>query len=279
LKRQATLASQALKIGIGAAAGACLVLAVVVGVPALRTRVQATANARSGGSNLASSPAFQVEVADLNNRRWILSSGGEAGSPFGDTPSRRETQTSASTAARNASAKSSRSNDSDSSGDPVDTPQPRLARPNELALSRPRAVQLEAPPAQLIAPSIFDGITPPIGSLSDRLPTSGPDAPGIVQPESQPGVRKSALQSAVLVQRTAPIYPSNALQSQVQGAVLVNATIGRDGVPRNLKLISGDPRLVAAALAAINQWRYRPATLAGEPIETQIVVTVNFQLK
>jgi len=272
------MASQALRIGIGAAAGAALVLALVVGVPFLRTAVQATANARSAASNPASSPAFQVEVADLNDRRWILKSGGAAGSPFSDAPSRRETP-SASRAARNESAKPSRSSDSDGAGDSVEAPHSKLPSPEELALSRPHAKQAEASSAQLIAPSIFDGITPPIGSLSDRLPASGPAAPGVVQPESQPGVRSSALQSAVLLQRVAPIYPRNALESRLQGQVLVNATIGRDGIPKDLKIIKGDERLVAAALVAIRQWRYHPAMLGGEPIETQTVVTISFEIK
>jgi len=70
----------------------------------------------------------------------------------------------------------------------------------ELALSRPRATQTGAPSAQLTAPSIFDGITPPIGSVSDHLAAGGPEAPGIVPLESQPAVRKSTLQAAVLVQ-------------------------------------------------------------------------------
>src|SRR4029077_21246698 len=112
LKPRATLASQALKIGIGAGAGACLVLALVFGVPYLRTLMQTTANARSAASNLANSPAFQVEVADLNNRRWILRSGGDAGSPFADTPSRRDTSSTASNASRKDSSKTSRSDDS-----------------------------------------------------------------------------------------------------------------------------------------------------------------------
>ncbi len=231
LKPTAILASQALRIGMGAAAGAALVLALVVGVPFLRTAVQATANARSAASNPASSPAFQVEVADLNDRRWILA------------------------------------------------PHSKLPSPGVLALSRPHPKQAEASSAQLIAPSIFDGITPPIGSLSDRLPASGPAAPGVVQPESQSGVRNSALQSAVLLQRIAPIYPGNALESRLQGQVLVNATIGRDGIPKDLKIIKGDERLVAAALAAIRQWRYRPAMLGGQPIETQTVVTISFEIK
>ena len=268
--------SQAIKVSIGAAAGASLVLALVLGVPYLKTQVQATANARSATSNLANPPTFEVEVADINNRRWILRSGGEAGSPFGDASSKRDTQSAASAAAR----KSSRSDDSDNAVEATaPTPQPKLARPGELALSRPHATNNGGASAQLTAPSIFDGITPPIGSVADRLVTGGPDAPGIVPPESESTVKKSTLQAAVLVQRVSPAYPSAALQSQVQGEVLVNATIGKDGIPKNLKVIRGDQRLAGAALAAIGQWRYRPAVLAGEPIETQMEMTIDFHLK
>jgi TonB family protein len=267
--------SQAIRVGIGAAAGACLVLALVLGVPYLKTQVQATANARLASSNLGNPSTFEVEVADINNRRWILRSGGDAGSPFGDASSKRE-QSAASAAAR----KSSRSDDSDNAVEtPVATPQTKFAKPGELALSRPHATNIGGTSAQLTAPSIFDGITPPIGSVADRLVTGGPDAPGIVPPESESAVKKSTLQAAVLVQRISPVYPSNALQSQVQGEVLVNATIGKDGIPKNLKVIRGDQRLTSAALAAIGQWRYRPATLAGDPIETQIEITIDFHLK
>jgi len=267
---------QALKTGIGAAAGACLVLALVLGVPYVRTQVQATANAKSASLNLGNPSTFEVEVADINNRRWILRSGGEAGSPFGDASSKRDTQSAASAAAR----KSSRSDDSDNAAETTPaTSQPKLAKPGELALSRPRVANNGVSSAQPLAPSIFDGITPPIGSMADRLVTGGPEAPGIVSPESESVVKKSTLQAAVLVQRVSPVYPSTALQSQLQGEVLVNATIGKDGIPKNLKVIRGDQRLTAAAMAAIGQWRYRPATLAGEPIETQIEITIDFHLK
>jgi TonB family protein len=271
-----SLLPQLLKVSIGAAAGGCLVLALVLGVPYLKTQVQATANARSASSIPGDPSAFEVEVADINNRRWILRSDGEAGSPFGDATSKRETQSPAPAAAR----KSSRPDNSANSVETaVETPQPKLARPGELALSRPRATQTGAASAQLTEPSIFDGITPPIGSVPDRLATGGPEAPGIVPAESESAIRKSALQAAVLVQRVSPVYPSAALQSQLQGQVLVNATIGKDGIPRNLTVIKGDQRLIAAALAAIGQWHYRPATLAGEPIETQIEITIDFHLK
>ena len=59
----------------------------------------------------------------------------------------------------------------------------------------------------------------------------------------------------------------------------VSATVGKDGVPHNLKPLSGDQRLVSAALLAIGQWRYKPATLNGEAIESEVIVTIAFQLK
>lgn len=267
---------QALRVSIGAAAGTAVVFILFLGVPYLKTQVQATANSRSGISNPANSPTFEVEVADINNRRWLLRSGGEAGSPFGDTTSKRETQSGASAAGKRVS----RSDDSENAVETaVAEPQPKLAKPSDLALSRPRVAQIRSASSQLTAPSIFDGITPPIGSVTDRLATGGPEAPGIVPAESAPAVKKSTLQAAVLVQRVSPVYPPAALQAQVQGEVLVNATIGKDGIPRNLKAIKGDQRLINAALAAIGQWRYRPAVLAGEPIETQIEVTIDFHLK
>src|SRR4029077_1907236 len=121
-KPQALL-PQVLKVSIGGAAGGCLVLALVLGVPYLKTQVQATANARSASSNPGNPAEFEVEVADINNRRWILRSGGEAGSPFGDATSKRETQSPASAAAR----KPSRPDDSGNSVETaVETPHPKL---------------------------------------------------------------------------------------------------------------------------------------------------------
>ena len=277
-KIEETPASQALKIGIGAAAGAILVLAIIAGVPSLRTRVLATTNAKSTAAPLeAGMREFQVEVADVNNRRWILSSGGEAGSPFVDASSRRNAQAAAAPARKNA-VKSERSNESDDASDAPapEIPQPKAAKPGELVLARPLKSASVASQVQNLPPSIFDGITPPIGSLADNLPVTGPNAPGPVP--VQAGVPGGDLQAAVLLTRVSPVYPSEALKDGLRGEVSVRATIGKDGVPTNLKAVSGDPRLIQAALQAIRQWRYRPATLEGQPIETTTTVSVAFQL-
>jgi protein TonB len=246
-------------------------------VPSLRTRVEAT-TAPPTVFHAADARSFELEIADVNNRRWILRSAGEAGSLF--SQARRETQSLAlANSNRNEFAKANRPEEADDSTNAATKPS-KLPRPEELALSRPHAAPAAAVSAQLPAPSIFDGITPPIGSVTDRLASGGPQAPGIVQPETQQeAMRTTALQSAFLVQRVAPVYPPSAVEQRVQGDVQVNATIGTDGVPKDLKVISGDLRLSPAALAAIRRWRYHPATLGGTPIETQIVVTVTFQLK
>ena len=276
-KWEATPASETLQMGIGAAVGALLALALMALLPFLRTRLQATVNPKSSASNLPSAQVFQVEVADLNNHRWILRGGGGAASPFTDVPLRGETQAHSS---RSESSKASRSEDNETSSDVPDQPQQKLAKPGELDLSRPHALRAAAPPGQVAAPSIFDGITPPIGSVTDGLAASVPvePRPEVVQPQSQPSQRRSGLQAAVLVRRVEPVYPKIARDSRVMGHVRLSLTIGRDGVPREVKALSGDKRLMDAALTAISQWRYRPATLGGEPVETQIIVSIDFEL-
>jgi protein TonB len=278
LNQRETLRSQAVKVGIGAAAGALFVLAIVAGLPSLKTRVQATANRGSNGlGNLAAGqPAFQVEVADANGRRWMLTSGSGAASPFGDTAaSRREAASAGAAASRKESTESASSGPSNAPDAPKETPRKTTA----LALSRPRVTGTQPASAQLASPSIFDGITPPIGSLGGTIVPNGLDLPRPDQPEGRSANPSQGLQAAVLLQRVAPVYPVLARQQHVTGEVHIGATIGKDGIPRNLKPINGDSRLIGAALTAINQWRYQPASVGGQPIDTQTVISVVFELK
>jgi len=60
--------------------------------------------------------------------------------------------------------------------------------------------------------------------------------------------------------------------------VMLQAVIGKDGRIENLQMISGHPMLAPAAIEAVRQWRYRPYTLNGEPVEVETEITVNFVL-
>jgi protein TonB len=81
-----------------------------------------------------------------------------------------------------------------------------------------------------------------------------------------------------LILRVQPDYPTIARQAGVQGQVVLRAMISREGTIENLQVLSGHPMLVRAAVNAVQQWRYRPYVLNGEPIEVETEVRVNFVL-
>jgi len=82
----------------------------------------------------------------------------------------------------------------------------------------------------------------------------------------------------LLIKRIQPRYPQNALSMRIQGPVLMEATINKEGSIANLKVVNGDPVLARAATEAVRQWRYKPYYLNGEPVEIQTQITVNFKL-
>ena len=84
--------------------------------------------------------------------------------------------------------------------------------------------------------------------------------------------------AGMVISKVLPLYPPLAKQARVQGQVILQAVIGKDGTIQNLHVISGHPMLVQSALDAVRQWRYRPYFLNGEPVEVDTQITVNFSL-
>jgi protein TonB len=84
--------------------------------------------------------------------------------------------------------------------------------------------------------------------------------------------------AGLLVRRIQPVYPPLARQARIQGSVLLQAEISKDGSIQNLRLISGHPMLAPSAIEAVKQWKYRPYILNGEPVEVETQITVNFTL-
>jgi TonB family protein len=81
-----------------------------------------------------------------------------------------------------------------------------------------------------------------------------------------------------LTQRIEPAYPDAAREQHIQGQVLLEATVGKDGTIQELKVISGDPQLATAAADAVRQWHFRSFLKAGKAIEFQTQITVDFRL-
>jgi TonB family protein len=81
-----------------------------------------------------------------------------------------------------------------------------------------------------------------------------------------------------LVHKTPPVYPPDAKQAGIQGTVSLGVRIATDGTVKEVKLNSGDPLLVQAAIDAVKQWVYARTLLNGNPVEVLTEVTVNFTL-
>jgi len=75
-----------------------------------------------------------------------------------------------------------------------------------------------------------------------------------------------------------PDYPLLARQMKVQGSVILQALIGKDGEIQDLRVLSGPPILASAAQDAVRQWHFRPHYQGAEPVETQAKITVNFTI-
>ncbi len=84
------------------------------------------------------------------------------------------------------------------------------------------------------------------------------------------------VQQAALINQVQPQYPPLARQARVTGIVILEAIIGRDGAVRDVRVITGHALLAPAAVKAVEQWRYNPTVLNGEPVEVVTTVTVNF---
>ena len=81
-----------------------------------------------------------------------------------------------------------------------------------------------------------------------------------------------------LIHKVDPVYPAIAKAAKIQGTVVLQAVISKDGSIENLHLISGHPMLAPAAIDAVKQWKYKPYFLNGEPVEVETTINVNFTL-
>jgi protein TonB len=81
-----------------------------------------------------------------------------------------------------------------------------------------------------------------------------------------------------LIHDVKPVYPHLAVISRISGTVRIEAILTREGAVQSLRVVSGHPLLVKAAVDAVRQWRYKPTLLNGVPTEVALAIDVNFTL-
>jgi len=117
---------------------------------------------------------------------------------------------------------------------------------------------------------------PPPGAATVR--TVSVKRPPSLLSQMEPVSLPEDLSQGLLLQKVAPSYPEQALKAGLQGAVVLQAWIDKDGSIRDLKLVDGSLLLGQAAVKAVKQWRYKPYVRNGVAVEAETYVTVNFRL-
>ena len=138
--------------------------------------------------------------------------------------------------------------------------------PSESAPSLP-SPPLTSPPPSSPAPNLLaeagNAASTPASAASTASASSSPSASDL---------------AGMLLQKVLPVYPEQARRQGVQGQVVLKAVIGKDGTIAELRPLQGPQELTAAAIDAVQQWRFRPYQLKGKPVEVETNIRLNFQL-
>jgi protein TonB len=104
-----------------------------------------------------------------------------------------------------------------------------------------------------------------------------PTAKRAIRAASTPNLPLSGQDSGIQASRPPlrcvyPVYPD----VRARGVVSLTAILGSDGAVRNVRVVSGNRALAAAAVRAVRQWRYRPYLKDGQPVATETNIVISF---
>jgi len=147
----------------------------------------------------------------------------------------------------------------------------RLAKPKVGRGSR--AVNGAVPEPELDGAS--DAVLPSDGALGGLVGAGGeqPAAPAAPLPVG------GEVKTARMISSVPPTYPPMAKAQRVSGDVRIDALIDASGRVSSMKVVSGPSLLHQAAMEALRQWKYQPATLDGKPVAMHLTVTIQFRLQ
>ena len=124
------------------------------------------------------------------------------------------------------------------------------------------------------------GLTLALGAAQEHVDVAAQGTPAASSTAPSKPIRVGgAVEQANLVQKVQPIYPVAAKAAGIQGKVLFEMVISKEGVPIDIRVLeSPDDDLTQSALDAVRQWRYKPTLLNGNPVEIVTNVVVNYTL-
>ena len=101
----------------------------------------------------------------------------------------------------------------------------------------------------------------------------------VAQATAEPVQVEPAVESGIVLKKVPPEYPEAAKKARIQGVVLLEAIISKEGDVEHLDVVSGDPALAPSAVEAVKQWKYKPYLVNGDPVVVKTKVTIDFTLR
>jgi protein TonB len=162
-----------------------------------------------------------------------------------------------------------------------DQPKPVQVKPQEMVQPQVIPESVPQPLAQPEAPS--EGVE---GGVEGGVPGGVPGGvAGGITGGTGPGGGEEPLRvggevkAPILQQKIDPTYPEAARKARMEGVVILEAIITASGTVEDVRVLkSVNPLLDASAVRAVQQWRYKPATLNGRAVRVYLTVTVTFNL-
>jgi TonB family protein len=120
-----------------------------------------------------------------------------------------------------------------------------------------------------------------LNSMTFAPPTAQPESLPLGEDSNTPKrVRvTSGVTTGLLIKKVVPVYPPEARNAHIQGAVVLKALISKTGDIDDLEVLSGPSELVVSAVIAVRKWKYRPYLFKGEPVAVQTEIVVNYTLQ
>jgi TonB family protein len=160
-------------------------------------------------------------------------------------------------------------------------PPPLLGQASNQQVNKPKPAQKVEPhpvPAQPEPPKP-DETTPEGIATGHPEGISGGIAGGEVGGTGEAVRVGGNIRQPEIIKLVKPVYPPEAIKAHIEGQVILEATVTERGDVADIKVISGPPTLIPAAIKAVEEWKYEPTLINGRPVSVILTAKVSFSLQ